>query len=305
MKSTLLAVREHPGPVIDSARGFDLIACETCGFTHVMPLPTPETLDDLYREDYYVREKPDYLEKVGLDQAWYTIGYRERFDTFERFLPSHRRRMADVGCGPGFLAAHGVQRGWEAIGVEPSRQAAAHARGLGVKVIEDFFSEDVVREMGPIDVVQMTNVLEHVADPMHMLALAHSALRPGGLICIVVPNDYNPIQDALRRASGYAPWWVAPPHHLNYFTFGSLEGVLRKTGYAIAERTTTFPMELFLLLGYNYVVDSGLGRVCHERRMTLETTLGAAGHETLRRDLYRAFAQLSVGREAVVVARKP
>ncbi len=293
----------HHGALRDAVQGFDVIDCTECGFAHVMPLPSPADLAPVYTHEYYAREKPDYLSVVRKDLSWYEIGYRERFDTFEQFLPPDRRRVLDVGCGPGFFLAHGAGRGWRAMGVEPSTQAAAHARSLGVDIVEEFFDAPLARRLGPVDVVQMTNVLEHVPDPLAFIGAARDALQPGGLLSICVPNDYNPFQDALRNGCGFAPWWVAPPHHLNHFTFDSLATVLERTGFDIAERNASFPIDLFLLMGDNYVGDPVLGRACHEKRMRFEQTMAGTGHEHLRRQFYRSLAALGLGREIIMIAR--
>ncbi len=42
--------------------------------------------------------------------------------------------------------------------------------------------------------IHMNNVLEHIPDPHQFLMLAYEILKPAGLICITVPNDYNPLQ---------------------------------------------------------------------------------------------------------------
>ncbi|GAI77011.1 unnamed protein product, partial [marine sediment metagenome] len=48
---------EHHGEAIDSKDGYDVIECEACGFKHVIPIPTPEELDKLYKEEFYSTEK--------------------------------------------------------------------------------------------------------------------------------------------------------------------------------------------------------------------------------------------------------
>jgi len=63
-------------------------------------------------------------------------------------------------------------------------------------------------------------------------------------------------------------------------------------------------MELFLLMGINYVDEPRLGRECHERRKRLETTLNKAGYSDVRRKLLRSFAQNGLGRDVVVYARR-
>ena len=108
-----------------------------------------------------------------------------------------------------------------------------------------------------------------------------------------------------RAAAGAADWWVAPPHHLNYFDFESLAALLAKLGLALRERTTSFPMEAFLMMGDDYTGDAALGRACHNKRKRFDFAFEAAGLKETRRDFYRALAKLGIGREAVVIAVKP
>jgi hypothetical protein len=123
------------------------------------------------------------------------------------------------------------------------------------------------------------------------------------LICVGVPNDYNALQQA-ARAGGTQPWWLVPPHHLNYFDFTSLETLLKRVGLDVIETLTSFPMELFLLMGDNYVGNDTLGRECHARRKHFDLALEKAGLGEVRRKLYGALAKAGIGREAIIVARK-
>ncbi len=301
---TIKQWQTHQGSVLDSVNGFEVINCDACGFKHVVPIPTPQELEAVYRHDYYSTEKPLYLERHREDLDWWNLAYGDRYDTFEATLPNDRRRILDIGSGPGFFLLHGKQRGWDTLGVEPSAQAVTHSRDLGLEIIEGFLSAEMAPQLGQFDVVHMSEVLEHIPDPAGMLRLAHSLLKPGGLLCVVVPNDYSPFQHVLRTALGYQPWWVAPPHHLNYFNFESLARLFSRVGFEVIEQEATFPIDLFLLMGDNYVGNDALGRACHGKRKVFEQNLTKAGLGDLRRDLYRAFATHGVGREVCMVGRR-
>ncbi|MEW6073219.1 MAG: class I SAM-dependent methyltransferase [Planctomycetota bacterium] len=294
----------HAGAALDRAGEFTVIECEPCGFRHVIPLPAADELREIYRQEYYTAEKPLYLERAREDLDWWRQLYAERFDAFEALLGGRTGRLLDVGSGPGFLLEYGRERGWEVLGVEPSAAAAAHARGLGVEVVEEFLTPELAPRLGRFDAVHLSEVLEHVPDPRSILALCRDLTRPGGLVCASVPNDYNPFQHALRTSGGYGPWWVAPPHHLNYFEFASLERLFARAGLEPVRRDTTFPIDMFLLMGEDYVGNDALGRVCHGRRMAFERHLRAAGLEELLRTLYQGLAQHGLGRLAVVTARR-
>lgn len=295
--------QNHGGLVLDSINGFDVIECEGCGFKHIIPLPTTEELSLIYRREYYSKDKPFYLERVQEDLDWWNLVYSERYDTFEELLPRGRRRILDVGSGSGYFLLRGKERGWQTLGIEPSAKAAAHSRGLGLKVIKDFLTEGIARGLGRFDVIHMSEVLEHVPDPQKMMNLVGSLLTPGGLVCLVVPNDYNPFQHVLRSRLGYKPWWVAPPHHINYFDFDSLTALLKATGFEVLLRDTTFPIDMFLLMGENYVGNDGLGRQCHDKRKKFEQNLVAAGFKKLKQQLYRALAAQGIGREIILIGR--
>ncbi len=298
---------EHAGPILDHVNGFDIIDCEACGFRHVMPLPGVAAQEAAYRDAYYTEEKPTYLTRAREDQEWASLASRDRLEALLAHLDPHLpapRRLLDVGCGPGFFLEMAKQEGWNVLGVEPSRQAAAHARKLGVNVLEGFFGPVMAEMIDPVHAVHMNNVLEHVPNPIELVETARRVLHPGGLVCVGVPNDYNAFQRALREADGYKPWWLAPPHHLNYFDFESLERLLTRQGFTVLDATATFPMELFLLMGENYVGDDAAGRACHARRKRFDLTLEKAGLGDVRRRLYRALGGAGLGREISIIARK-
>ena len=294
----------HDGPLVTRAKGYDVIDCAVCGFRHALPLPDPAELERTYREAYYTQEKPTFLAYAGEDQDWAELAQRDRLESFERLLPSDRRRLLDIGCGPGYFLKTAKERGWRVLGIEPSRQAAAHARGLGLEVVEDFFNAQTAPGLGRFDAVHLNNVLEHVPNPLAVVGLARDLLTPGGLLCLNVPNDFTAFQESARGALCLPEWWVAPPHHLNYFDFDSLSHLVTRLGFAVAERGTSFPMELFLLMGLDYTTNPELGRACHNQRKRFDLGLEKAGFKEARRAFYRALAEAGLGREAVVIAVK-
>lgn len=296
--------KNHAGAVLDSVNDFDVIECEDCGFKHIIPIPSPEELKKVYREEYYSVDKPLYLERHREDLDWWKLVYSLRFESFESNLPEGCRSVLDIGSGPGYFLLHGKNRGWKTIGIEPSAQAAAHSRKIGLEIIEGFFTEKVAVSLDTFDVVHVSDVLEHVPDPRGFLRLVRERLNPQGLVCIVVPNDYNPFQNILRKVCGYRPWWVAPPHHINYFDLNSLSRLLSANGFEVVLRESTFPIDMFLVMGENYVDNDQAGRRCHDLRKTFELNLAKANNTELLKTLYQQFVDIGIGREVVVIAGK-
>jgi len=296
--------QEHKGVILDNVNGFDVIECQKCSFKHIIPIPTEEELKTIYRHIYYTEDKPLYLERIREDLEWWNTVYSELYESFEEFLPPDRRSILDVGSGPGFFLLHGKKRGWKTMGIELSARAVEHSRNLGLNILEDFFTEQTAKRLDHVDVIHMSEVLEHIPNPRTLLAISRNLLNAGGLISIIVPNDYNPFQYVLRKSCGYKPWWVAPPHHINYFDFSSLSKLLSSLDFEILSQQATFPIDLFLLMGDNYVGNDDTVYQCHKKRMNFELNLYKANMSKVKKQFYKDLAKNGIGREIQIIAIK-
>ena len=292
----------HDGPVLLEKSGYSVIDCAACGFIHCLPLPALDVLRREYETEYYASVNPEYISRVEQDRGWHETTHEGRLDVLESLTDG--RRLLEIGSGPGLFLECARRRGWDVLGLEPSRQAFAHAsQVLHLPVRNEFFTVESAASLGMFDAVYLGLVLEHVPDPAGLLAQVKNVLEPGGVLCVAVPNDFSPLQRYLVEERAFPAWWAVPPHHINYFTHASLASLLTRLGYGVVERTATFPMELFLLMGLDYTEDEVLGRRCHALRMRFEKELRDAGLDALRRDLYALLTRHGVGREAVVYAR--
>jgi len=296
--------KDHEGRVIASANGFDVIDCNTCGFKHIIPVPTVEELETAYQHDYYTQEKPLYIERYQEDLEWWNMVYTRRYEILEKHLPFNQRSLLDIGSGPGYFLLNGLMRGWKVKGIEPSDKAAEHSRTLGLDIENLFFTAKTAPNIGTFDAVNLGEVLEHIPEPASLLKLIHHQLNDNGMVCIIVPNDFNPFQIVLRDHLGFKPWWVAPPHHINYFDFNSLGKLVERCGFEVVHQESTFPIDMFLLMGDNYIGNDEQGRMCHTKRMDFEQSLLGSGNSSLLKDLYSTFSKHGIGREIVLYAKK-
>jgi SAM-dependent methyltransferase len=151
----------------------------------------------------------------------------------------------------------------------------------------------------------MDGVMEHLSDPRGIVRLCYQLLRPGGIFCTIVANDYNPLQQILREQLGFRPWWLVIPEHINYFTIDSLKRTIATSGFEIIQTTVDFPMEIFLLMGENYQENREIGKICHNRRKNFEFALVKGGQAELKSKLYQDFAHHNIGRDIELTARRP
>jgi SAM-dependent methyltransferase len=292
-------VATHGGTRLAERDGYAVIDCAACGWAHLDPLPDEEELARTYAAGYYENVSPGWLEKDRSERAFWDLEHADKLADWRELLGRASGELLDVGCSGGLLIEHAAARGWRAWGIEPSALAVAECRRLGLDVREGRYQDVELDEA--VDVIHAKLVLEHLHDPRAFVAWAHRALRPGGVLTLQVPNEFNALQLAARAALGLEPWWVGPPFHLNYFAFASLERLLAAGGFELVGRDATYPMEWFLLAGEDYVRDPALGTDCHRRRMRLELALETLGE---RRPLHRHLADRALGREAIVHARR-
>jgi SAM-dependent methyltransferase len=123
------------------------------------------------------------------------------------------QRILDYGCGDGtFLAL--LQRGDDApahaVGAEIDSRIVIDCRrrfaGLPAMRFVDVGSLQDAAETASFDAVFCMEVLEHVVDPMPLLADFARLLRPGGRLVVSVPIETGPsvvVKQIVRRVAGW------------------------------------------------------------------------------------------------------
>lgn len=287
----------HRGVVLDHVKHYDIIECDTCGFRHLNPIPTPPVLDEFYKAQYYQTHKPNYIKEDDRDAQFLNIAFDERLDLFERLTTG--RRLLDVGCGAGQFLKYAQGRGWQAQGVEPSSEAAQSAAQRGVSVFAGSFEAFAENRTDTYDVICLKNILEHLPEPTAFLERCRSLLTKKGVLFVEVPNDYDASQRAGVALLKVRKSWLAVPDHINYFSFDSLRALLRRLGYRPVHRTTTFPIYALLLLGYNFIADPSKGPKAHQVRIGFELFFERLGLRALKGWIYRFLSLIGLGRTVI------
>ena len=159
-------------------------------------------------------------------------------------LFEHRPQPAtllDIGAGTGLLVAEALRRGIDAIGVEPSRRLAAHARSRGVPILEGTLPHPALQGR-TFDVVALVDVIEHVTAPVALLRDAAERVSPEGILVLVTPN----LASVPARLMGRR-WWHFRLAHIGYFSPRSLAVAAERAGCRVEE---TFSARWFFRLRY-------------------------------------------------------
>ncbi|MEO8601507.1 MAG: class I SAM-dependent methyltransferase [bacterium] len=184
----------------------------------------------------------DYPGEAGTDDlaATYLLSDVAR-ELFRRMLCEVPRtagttpRLLDVGAAQGALVDEATQLGFAAEGLDhsPSNVDAARRKGLAVRLgsAEDLDAQDA------FDVVTLIDFIEHVPDPMRVLARVHRALKPGGELVVYTPNHRAAVVVLARLLDrlgvGYPVQEIFGRNHVCFFDDRSLPLALQRAGFAV------------------------------------------------------------------------
>ena len=163
--------------------------------------PMPAALEREYRENYYAEEKPNFLAHAGEDQDWFELAQTDRLEIFETLVAARSPPPAGHRLRPGLFPQDRHRARLARHGIEPSRQAAAHARGLGAAVTEGFFGARHRRRRWAVSTPSTSPMCWSMCPTRsRILDQARDLLDAGGVLCVGVPNDFSPFQIAGRSA---------------------------------------------------------------------------------------------------------
>lgn len=271
---------ECNGVVVASKDDRTIIECSYCGYAHVFPMYSEQELEEYYT-NVFSESTPSHLwfEKVRNTLRWKKDG-----------------TILDLGCWEGAQLEHFVKAGWKCTGLELNKKAAAKSQAKGIEVLRVSIKEFFTRYVGQTwDVINVAYVLEHIPQPVDFLSQIEKHLKPTGILIVEVPNEFNPLQLAYLKKQTVDPYWIFLPEHVNYFKKESLERLVLKNGWRILHAESCFPMEMFLLMGDDYLADEAVGPAAFRKVVAMEEALRDHDPALVSR-LYTALYACGVGR---------
>lgn len=232
------------------------LECPNCQLIWLSPRPSPDDLAQLYT-DYYthaqLEEESVFVRAIlrGIPAATQDYGnivsdpWEHRLGRlFSYFGPlaemgrrgtmglsgTLRGSLLDFGCGDGAFLRHMHSLGWTITGVERDPRAAEVARAaLGSELIHESLAEARAAQPEGYDVVTLSHVIEHLLDPIEILAECATCLRPGGRLVVATPNS------ASRGHRRFGRSWLHldPPRHIQLFNASTLTELARRAGLRV------------------------------------------------------------------------
>jgi 2-polyprenyl-3-methyl-5-hydroxy-6-metoxy-1,4-benzoquinol methylase len=208
-----------------SHAGYRIARCHDCAVMFTNPQPSDEQLTEIYNADYFLGAASEEGRHATREMKRATA--RQYLAEIARYGGAPGGRLLEVGCGDGDFLVEAEEAGFLVTGVELAPAACEQARTRlkhGEVVCGLLESSGLAEEQ--FDLCVLSDVIEHVRDPLAFLQNIHRLLKPGGAIFIATPSLASWSAKLLRQN-----WMEFKPEHLTYFDPQTIQTALLKTGY--------------------------------------------------------------------------
>ncbi|MGD1069416.1 MAG: class I SAM-dependent methyltransferase [Bryobacteraceae bacterium] len=212
------------------AGGYDVVACDACGFVYADTESPQSAYDALYHDASKYQDAR--TSTGGGESVWDADRLAQTAQTVSTVLPNKNGRILDVGCANGGLLEALRALGHSSLeGLDPSPACVANTRRRGFDAWTGSLSR-IPENLGPFDVVILSHVLEHVRDLGGALTGLNGILHENSIVYFEVP-DATRYGDFLN-----APFQDFNTEHINHFSGTCLVNLARRFGFTPIVPTT-------------------------------------------------------------------
>ena len=218
--------------ISNTGRGFTkltTVICTGCGLIHSLPIPSKNELVKFYKENYRISYKSTYKPKLK-HTLRYASGLISNFKEMISVVRDiHNKKFLDIGSGSGELLYFAKKSGFDIQGIEPNIGYADFCiKELFLPIFKGTYEEAQLKK-NYYDIINLSEVLEHMRDPIRVLKDLHLYLKNDGYLFVNVPNIEIGIHAPNTRFH-YA--------HIYNFNHLSLKKIIEKCGFEILNPDT-------------------------------------------------------------------
>ncbi|HET7218236.1 MAG TPA: class I SAM-dependent methyltransferase [Vicinamibacterales bacterium] len=204
--------------------------CRACGFAQPDRIPA---LPRYFERMYDQRWSPEWVAEE-FDSTYKDVIFTRILDELSRRVAGSPRALLDIGSHAGRFLHMATRAGWRAVGTEINARTAAYAAERSGAAVHRVRAE-CVSELGKrFDAVTLTDVLEHIPEPVRMLETVRKVLAPRGWVAVKVPcGPAQLIKETWRErlGRGYRATLADNLVHVNHFSPTSLRRALERANF--------------------------------------------------------------------------
>lgn len=175
--------------------------------------------------------------------------HASRYAKIRRFIGGSFKegmKVLDIGSG----SSSWNTAGFPVTGVDINKGMLDYGRKMGYMVrglVSDIENAPLPVQDGSYDFAVLSEVLEHMADPLRLLKEANRALRDGGMVVVTVPLDtpFSPwavffeLGCILRGDIMGDPYFKKRCGHIQHFSVAAMSRLLAEAGFVVVGKDVT------------------------------------------------------------------
>lgn len=245
-------------------------------YYQLSPKPSENELKEYYKNIYFQQTKGSYEKTYSKEELLYFRNNNKIIAAcLEKIFNTKGRgkSLLDLGAGEGWTLKYFHSIGYKVLGVDFSSFGISKFNKPLLKLFVESeileFIDNAISLNQKFDVVNLTNVIEHVLLPEKLLLKIKHILKPDGVVIVTFPNDFSSLQDILLKKRKISKaFWVVSPDHISYFNKSSFSRLTQRLGFKQYLTLADFPIDIFLLNDYsNYIADRTKGKQAHLSRI--------------------------------------
>ncbi|MDO8470499.1 MAG: class I SAM-dependent methyltransferase [bacterium] len=197
---------------------FSLYECSACKVQFWMPFRNPGA-------DWYEQRGDNTIQEAVAPKV--RRGYHKQILSLSD-TDLQGKKVLDVGCGTGEFLAALQARGCKVWGVDFDHIAIGVAKNqfrlecVFALTLGDFFKNVSLPQF---DIITCFEVIEHVDNPLRLLAYIRKTLQPHGRVFLSTPSRV--------RIAARSNVWDYPPNHLTRWSEEAFSNVAQKAGFQV------------------------------------------------------------------------
>ncbi len=201
-----------------------------CTKCWLMQIPEYANYKELFTSDYA------YFSSVS--SSW--CKHAEKFveSAIQRLDLNEKSFVVELASNDGYLLKYMKNRNIPCMGIEPTHETAEAARLLGINTMEEFFTEDLAKDLRSetsqlkdgVDLLIANNVLAHVPDINDFIAGIAKILNSKGYASIEFPHVLKLIEDTQFDTIYH--------EHYSYLSLFNVKEIVESHGLIVADVET-------------------------------------------------------------------
>lgn len=213
---------------------FNLVRCRNCGLRFLSEIPKQDDLEKYYKKQYFTKRSDrgynDYFSsklKSEIERVFKLNLNDLKFDEFETDLKG-KKSVIDIGCAAGYFINYIKNRGWDAYGIDISKECVDYAKSSGLKVQHGNYLE--VEYAQKFNLITLWATIEHLSEPGKVIDKIYQDLTENGKLyistCRIGGLNFMKLFGSKWRFYNF-------PEHIYFFSRRTLKKLLNQNGFLI------------------------------------------------------------------------